>query len=200
MTGENNGEMVRRTREPAKRVFAKELRESSYMFREDNDDKAPKYLLLATGEKANRVLVSGVVTEKEEIGQNEEYWRMRLSDTHTTCLNYISPSYQPEAMNVLSSINPPQNVAVVAKPDTFDVEGDDGETNTITSMKPEVILPVDQSTRDLWMEETVEQTVKRMQKDEDDEYVKMAREHYGDRREEIKNAMEEVLENYDSGV
>lgn len=198
MTGENNNNMVRRNREPAKRVFARELIVSDHTFREEDDEKAPNYLLLASGEKANRVLMAGVATEKEEIGENEEYWKMRLSDTESTCLNYISPTYQPEAMNVLSSIQPPQNVAVVGKPDTFSYEDDDGETQTITSLKPETILPITSETREYWIKETVEHTLNRLEQDDDAEYVKKARDKYGDKREEIKDAMIEVLENYDS--
>ncbi|HOS82086.1 MAG TPA: nucleic acid-binding protein, partial [Methanolinea sp.] len=42
-------------REPARRVFAGELRESRIHFKEGQDEKSPSFVLLPTGARCNRV-------------------------------------------------------------------------------------------------------------------------------------------------
>ena len=51
-------------REPARRVFAAELREIREQFRDGTDEKSPSYVLLPTGERCNRVFLVGSLTEK----------------------------------------------------------------------------------------------------------------------------------------
>ena len=65
------------TREVAKRVFIQELRDSDLDYKKTTGDMAPSYVLTPTGAECNRVLVVGVLTEKEEgVGKNgDEYWR-----------------------------------------------------------------------------------------------------------------------------
>ncbi|HOV68013.1 MAG TPA: nucleic acid-binding protein, partial [Methanoregulaceae archaeon] len=48
---------VRFEREPARRVFAAELREARHQFREGTEEKSPTYVLLPTGQRCNRVFV-----------------------------------------------------------------------------------------------------------------------------------------------
>ncbi|EMA47821.1 hypothetical protein C450_20921 [Halococcus salifodinae DSM 8989] len=42
-------------REVARRVFAREFNDATYMFKESDDELAPNYTLLPTGERANRL-------------------------------------------------------------------------------------------------------------------------------------------------
>ena len=58
--GKRNGGFER---EPARRVFAAELRECRYQFREGDDEKSPTFVLLPTGERCNRVFLVGTLTE-----------------------------------------------------------------------------------------------------------------------------------------
>jgi hypothetical protein len=50
------------TREVARRVFASEFNDAAYTFKESDDERAPVYLLLPTGERANRVFLVGTLT------------------------------------------------------------------------------------------------------------------------------------------
>ncbi len=145
-------------REVAHRVFAGEFRDASHQFKESDDERAPSYLLLPTGEKANRVFVVGTLTEKDDIGQDGEYWRARVVDPTGTFLVYAS-QYQPEATEVIRETEPPEYVAVVGKPDTY--EPDDGDV--ITSIRPESVNVVDADTRDTWIQETAERTMDRIE-------------------------------------
>ncbi|RQH01204.1 RPA family protein [Natrarchaeobius oligotrophus] len=177
------------TREVARRVFASEFNDSTYAFKESDDERAPNYALLPTGDRANRVFVVGTLTETEDVGEDSEYWRGRVVDPTGTFFVYAG-QYQPEAASVLRDTEPPAYVAVVGKPRTY--ETDDGTVNV--SLRPESISVVDAATRDRWVVETAERTVERIEAFEEweaeqeapesgstaptNEYAQMARERY----------------------
>jgi RPA family protein len=163
------------TREVARRVFASEFNDASFTFKESDDERAPVYLLLPTGQKANRVFVVGTLTETEDVGSDNEYWRGRVVDPTGTFFVYAG-QYQPEAAGVLRELEPPAYVALTGKPRTY--ETDDGSTNV--SVRPEAITVVDERTRDRWVVETAERTLDRITAfdDETNEYARMAREEY----------------------
>ncbi|MFB6299122.1 MAG: RPA family protein [Halobacteriales archaeon] len=162
-------------REVAQRVFAAEFNDASYTFKESDDERAPVYLLLPTGDRANRVFVVGTLTETEDIGDESEYWRGRIVDPTGTFFVYAG-QYQPEAAGILRELDPPAYVAVVGKPRTY--ETDDGAVNV--SIRPESITPVDATVRDRWVIETAERTLDRIDRfdEETNEYGRMARERY----------------------
>ncbi|MEF8830381.1 MAG: RPA family protein [Halobacteriales archaeon] len=179
------------TREVARRVFAREFNDASYTFKESDDERAPVYLLLPTGERANRVFVVGTLTEKEDVGDDSEYWRGRVVDPTGTFFVYAG-QYQPDAASMLRDLEPPAYVAVVGKPRTY--ETDDGTVNV--SVRPESITPVDEPTRDRWVVETAERTFDRVERFDDDanEYATMAREEYDLPADTYKREAVEALE------
>ncbi|WP_338730042.1 RPA family protein [Haladaptatus sp. DJG-WS-42] len=163
------------TREVARRVFAREFNDAGYTFKESDDERAPVYLLLPTGERANRVFVVGTLTEKEDVGEDSEYWRGRVVDPTGTFFVYAG-QYQPEAASVLRDVEAPAYVAIAGKPRTY--ETDDGSINV--SIRPESISVVSAETRDRWVVETAERTMDRIEAfdDETNEYARMAKEQY----------------------
>lgn len=163
------------TREVARRVFASEFNDAGYTFKESDDERAPVYLLLPTGESANRVFFVGTLTEKEDVGEDSEYWRGRIVDPTGTFFVYAG-QYQPEAASKLRDLEPPAYVAVVGKPRTY--ETDDGTVRV--SVRPESITEVDAAVRDRWVAETAHRTIERVAAfdDEGNEYARMAREEY----------------------
>ncbi|WP_435069291.1 RPA family protein [Haloplanus sp. C73] len=165
------------TREVARRVFAREFNDASHTFKESEDERAPVYLLLPTGERANRVFLVGTLTEKEDVGEDDEYWRGRIVDPTGTFFVYAG-QYQPDAASTLRDLEPPAYVAVVGKPRTY--ETDDGSVNV--SVRPESITAVDSATRDRWVVEAANRTLERVAafEDESNEYARMAREEYPD--------------------
>ena len=164
------------TREVARRVFAREFNDASYTFKESEEERAPLYLLLPTGEYANRVFVVGTLTETEDVGDDSEYWRGRVVDPTGTFFAYAG-QYQPEAAGILRDLTPPAYVAVAGKPRTY--ETDEGEVNV--SVRPESITVVEEATRDRWVVETAERTLDRIEhfEEETNEYARMAEEQYG---------------------
>ncbi|MFB6095202.1 MAG: RPA family protein, partial [Halodesulfurarchaeum sp.] len=163
------------TREVARRVFAHEFNDATFTFKESDDERAPLYALLPTGEQANRVFVVGTLTETEDIGEESEYWRGRVVDPTGTFFVYAG-QYQPEAASALRELDTPTYVAVVGKPRTF--ETDDGTVNV--SVRPESITEVDEATRDRWVVETAERTLDRIDTfdDEANEYAQRAKQEY----------------------
>ena len=163
------------SREVARRVFAQEFNDASHTFKESEDERAPVYLLLPTGAQANRVFFVGTLTEKDDVGEDNEYWRGRIVDPTGTFFVYAG-QYQPEAASTLRELEPPAYVAVAGKPRTY--ETDDGSINV--SVRPESITEVDAATRDRWVVEAAERTIDRIDAfdDESNEYARMARERY----------------------
>lgn len=155
----NSGDDGRSNRQPAKRAFAAEFEDASEIFRESDEDRAPKFAVLPTGERANRVFAVGTLTETQDVAKSpdNEYWQGRVVDRTGTFFVYAG-QYQPEAMAALRSMETPEYVAVVGKPRSY--ETDDGDTRV--SLTPESITIVDQETRDRWVVETADQTLDRL--------------------------------------
>jgi len=194
------------TREVARRVFASEFNDAHYTFKESDDDRAPVYLLLPTGERANRVFLVGTLMETEDVGSDSEYWQGQVIDPNGDRFYMYAGQYQPDAASVLRELEPPAYVAVVGKPRTY--ETDDGEVNV--SIRPESITEVDAATRDRWVVETAERTLERVQAfeaddpdDPDDgatvdEYVAMARQQYDRPVENYRRLVVEALESLEA--
>lgn len=173
------------TRETAIRTFAAEFNDAWHTFKESDDERAPMYLLLPTGNRANRIFVTGALTDTKLV--SDEYWRGRITDPTGTFFVYAG-QYQPDALNMLREVEPPVNVAVVGKPRTY--ETDDGDVNV--SIRPESITQIDIDTREKWAANTAKQTLNRIESfkqwqeaKEDDtetatfnEYAQMAANHY----------------------
>jgi hypothetical protein len=147
------------TREVAMRIFAEELRSSSITFRDSDDQYAPLYLLTPTGARCNRLFLVATLTEKDQIGEEAEYWRGRVVDPTGSVFVYAG-QYQPEAAQILARIEPPAFVAVVGKPNLYETE--DG--NIIVSIRAESIQRVGAATRDRWIIDAARHTLKRLQR------------------------------------
>lgn len=144
-------------REPARRIFAAELRECRYQFKDGEDEKSPSFVLLPTGERSNRIFLVGTLTEKTRQGEQNVFYRGRVVDPTGTFF-IMAGSYQPEAMQQLARIEPPQFVAVIGKPNLY--QKPDG--SVMNSVRVESITVVDKDTRDLWVLDAAKQTLDRI--------------------------------------
>ncbi|NMB78156.1 MAG: nucleic acid-binding protein [Methanomicrobiales archaeon] len=144
-------------REPARRVFAGELRECRYQFKDGEDEKSPTFVLLPTGERCNRIFLVGTLTEKTRQGEQNMFYRGRVVDPTGTFF-IMAGSYQPEAMQQLARIETPAFVAVVGKPSLY--QKPDGAV--MVSVRVESITTVDKDTRDIWVLDTAERTLDRI--------------------------------------
>jgi RPA family protein len=104
-------------REVARRVYAQELRDSDLSFRENEDQYAPLYLITPTGARCNRVLVVGTLTEKDNLGDDVEYWRGRVADPAGSIFVYAG-QYQPDAAQALAGTEPSSASQAFTRPRT----------------------------------------------------------------------------------
>jgi hypothetical protein len=147
-------------REPARRVYAGELRECRYDFKEGTDEKSPTFVLLPTGERCNRIFIVGTLTEKQRQGDQNIFYRGRVVDPTGTFF-IMAGSYQPEAMQQLAKIDAPAFVAVIGKPSIY---RKDDTSAPMLSVRVESINTVDKDTRDLWVLDTAARTLDRIEK------------------------------------
>ncbi len=184
------------TRKVARRVFAREFNDATYTFKESDDDRAPLYVLLPTGERANRIFVVGTLTETEDVGQDSEYWQGRIVGPNGGTFFTYAGQYQPDAASMLRELEPPEYVALVGKPRTY--ETDDGDINV--SVRPESITAVDEAVRNRWVVETAERTLERIEAFENgsSEYIQMAKSEYDHPIDTYREQAIEALESLDS--
>ena len=161
-------------REPARRVFASEFRETRYQFKESDDEKSPNYVIFPTGIRSNRLFIVGTLTEKQRQGDQNIFYRGRVVDPTGTFF-IMAGSYRPEAMQQLARIEPPAFVAVVGKPNLYTTP----EGNCLVSVSAESISVVDRETRDLWVLDTARETLDRLDVFGTTEDSRKAQEEYG---------------------
>jgi len=145
-------------REVAWRVFAEEYN-SSVLEHSGEGEKPVSYIVTPLGAKVNRMLVIGVVTDIEDIGEEgKQRYRARITDPTGTF--YVSAGeYQPSAAMSLSKISPPAFAAVVGKSRAYTPE----EGVKYLSIRPERIREVDAEARDYWVLETAKSTLLRIE-------------------------------------
>jgi RPA family protein len=144
-------------REPAKRVFAAELREARLQFKDGDDEKSPSYILLPTGERSNRIFLCGRLTQKERRGDQNAFYTARIEDpTGTFFIN--AGSYQPDAMQQLSQVAPDTYVAVVGKP----VIRTTSEGSVFVSVRAETVVPLGDEEYFCWVLDCADLTLDRL--------------------------------------
>lgn len=148
-------------REVAWRIFAHEFNRSNLHLGE-GEERTPGYIITPTGVKCNRLFVVGVVTEIDNIGQDNNLWKARVADP-TGVFTVYAGQYQPESAIFLSELTIPAYVAVVGKARKYEPE--DG--NVYLSVRPEEINNADEILRDRWVLDTAELTFSRIRIMED---------------------------------
>ena len=150
-------------REIAQRLFAKEFNDSKFNIHSKSDvvnkngGHAPNFIVSPLGSKINRLFVTGVVTEIDNIGTEHELWRARVVDPSGAFIVYAG-QYQPEAAIFLSTLEVPAYVSVVGKARIYEPE--DG--SVFVSIRPEDINVIDADIRDRWIVDTAELTLDRI--------------------------------------
>jgi len=133
-------------REVAWRLFAGEYNDSRKEL-SDGGDRSPSYVLTPLGAKVNRLLVSGVLTDIENLGtETEPHFRARVSDP-TGIFHVYAGQYQPLAAAAIAKIAPPAFVMVVGKARTYTTE----QGNVYANVRPERIRVVNAAIRDYWV-------------------------------------------------
>ncbi len=133
-------------RETAWRIFASELNGSSFSSKGE-EEMSPFYVITKLGAVVNRVLIAGVLTEKENIGNEEEpLWRGRIQDVNGSFFINVG-KFQPEAASAIADLEVPSFVAIVGKVRTYTTD----DSRVFVSVRPETIVQVDEDVRNQWI-------------------------------------------------
>jgi uncharacterized protein len=145
-------------REPAWRVFAREL-ESSLEVERGAGERSASYVLSPFGSRMNRVLLAGSLSPAEPVGREEAqtFWRARLSDP-TGAVAITAGSFQPRAMAQLRSANSSRTVLVVGKANLF--TGRDG--TAYHSVRAEALRAVGKNEERATLSDALRQTLDRL--------------------------------------
>jgi hypothetical protein len=151
-------------------VFAAEYEDATYEYREGDSERAPVSQLLPTGDLANRIYIVGTLSEVEDVGNDNEFWRARIVDPTGTFFLYAGEYAPAELVNQLRSVEPPVYVALTAKTDRFGDE-EDGYRSSLKGEQLNVIGQGDKADADLhrdrWIAETIDATISRIEAAED---------------------------------
>src|SRR5574341_791469 len=163
MAGDNKSQPQFK-REPAVRIFAQELSQTSLSTGKDEGEKAdrftPTYAFSPTGARINRAFLVGTLTEVDEMEtSNASFIKGRLVDA-TGAIGIMAGQYQPEVASTLRELagKLPVFVAVVGKPNIYKPK--DG--GSYTSIRPEDIHVVDEKIVKTWTAETAKRTLERI--------------------------------------
>ncbi len=138
-------------RETAWRVFSSELNTSTLELKGE-DEKAPSYLVTRLGTKVNRILIAGVLTEKENVGNDDEpLWKGRIQDVSGNYFINVG-RYQPEAAAAIADLEVPSFVAVVGKVRTYVTD----DKRVFVTVRPETIVNITEETRNEWILEAAQ--------------------------------------------
>jgi RPA family protein len=144
----------------AARLFAAELKATTVEVpKKGGDQYESQFYLTQTGAKASRVMVVGTATEIEDIGTENNFYRMRVSDP--TGVHFVTAGqYQPEAARVMQELinKLPAFVAVIGKFSLYN----NGENTKLVSIRAEQVAIVDENVRDTWLLETAKATLDRL--------------------------------------
>ena len=186
------------TRQNAKRVVPTELNSAHTIVSDEDEDRAPNFLVLPSGDGANRVLLAGVVTDIQDVGTDNEYFRMECNDVAGGRFFAYAGQYQPEAKATMKALSAPAFVSVIGKPRTY--ETDEGDVRV--SIRPEVIQTIDQSEYLSLLAEAADHTIERLTGERgSDRFRGMADTMHDDEtRRDIYEAAVETLEEVHEAV
>jgi RPA family protein len=103
-------------------------------------------------------MLAGIVTDIEDVGDDQAYLRMRCTDIAGNNFNVYAGQYQKEARNVVQQLEAPEWVQVIGKANTL--ENDDG--GVFTSVRPETVNTLSESEFFRLSAECAQHTVKRL--------------------------------------
>ena len=180
-------------RQVAKFVFAKEIADSKISFTIDNEDSqySSVHIVTPTGQDVGRVFACGTLTQIEDIGDSDAYFKARLVDP-TGAINVYAGTYQPDAAAVLEDLEIPVHVAVVGKISLYTTE--DG--TVISSIRAEDIAEVDEDVIRTWTFMAARNLIEHLERDQS-EMKDTAVKEYGNVSDDYKklavNALESLL-------
>jgi RPA family protein len=158
--------MTSYTPNPARRATVAEILESSHVFtiQGEGDNKPSKYALLPTGERANMVFLIATLKESKV---EEKHATGTIYDKTGKIRIRASHEYQPAAYDQIRRLGKslPAHIAITGRINVYEPEKKEGENtpDRFISIQPEGIAQIEREYRDLWNEDTLQETIRRVQ-------------------------------------
>jgi RPA family protein len=148
------------SRETAWRLFSSELNSATHEIKGE-DEKSPSFVVTKLGAMVNRVLIAGVLTEKENVGSEDEpMWRGRVQDLASGNFFINVGRYQPDAAAAMADIETPAFIAGVGKVRTYTTD----DARVFVSIRPERIVQINEGIRAQWILDAAKSTWDRLNK------------------------------------
>lgn len=122
-----------------------------------DEERSPKVADLPTSGTAGRLLLSGVVTEVRDVGEEQKYLQCRVVAADGAPVFLYAGEYQPGPMATMEDLETPVPVVALAKPRTYETE--DGDIRS--SLVPERMQAVGMERRNTIALEMAKQTLDR---------------------------------------
>lgn len=140
-------------RQPAKKVFAPVFRDANHQFTSSDEENAPQFLLLPTGEEVNRVHICGTLVETGTEGDDFAWGTVEGPSGENYSLN--AGQFQEKAQQVLRVAEPPIMIAVTGKARV--------NNNGYSTIQATHISPVTDADYDIWVKHTGRDTIGRIE-------------------------------------
>ena len=132
-------------REPAWRLFASEYNASQHVLK-GAEEKSPNYIITPMGARVNRLYITGVLTDVEEMGADGIRRRARVSDP-TGIHTVFADSFNPETAAMIADMEIPSYVSIVGKARSYEPE----EGMVYVSLRAESIKVIPIEIRNYWI-------------------------------------------------
>jgi RPA family protein len=110
-------EMNKPTREVARKIFGRELLETTLTYKKGSDPKAPGFVLTPTGCEANKLYITGIVTDIEKVNDDPVNYKLEIIDAAGKFYAYAS-QFKPQALAAVQKLaakETPCYIAMTAK-------------------------------------------------------------------------------------
>ena len=157
------------------KMLIAELTRTTHALPKGQDQYEAQTYLSPTGRTVAKVMICGTAIEKEDVGKDDSYWRMRISDPSGTVQVYAG-TYQPEAVQAILQLKIPCFVAIIGKLNIYEPE--DG--SHIVSIRPDSVTVIDGAIRDDFILDASLSLIRSVRKT-DDEIMKKVTSIYGEK-------------------
>lgn len=96
-------EMNKPTREVARKVFSRELLETTLTYKKGSDPKAPGFVLTPTGCEANKLYITGILTDIEKVNDDPVNYKLEIIDASGKFYAYAS-QFKPQALAAVQKL------------------------------------------------------------------------------------------------
>ena len=147
-----------RKRNPAMPLLVEDINGSEV--REWRTEEGYRRVLFKTtsGALASRILITGVLVEKEHIGSDgSPLVRMRVADP-SGGISFTAGRYQPEVLKTIEKLDTPMFVVVIGRASSFTSRSG----NEIVTITPETIKEISRPERDGWLLSAVRDAMARL--------------------------------------